>query len=370
MYTGSHGTWMGHVLPGIVFCIWGAHMLYHVCCYFLYATPRRPYAARAWYPLALRWLAFLEPAIKLLLPPVAVSIELYFDHDAYRRVYGTHCSIHASALEDRAASASRAVVTCQRLWSGKGSLYCPKGTLYAGRFALTHMNNWQHTSTSDPAFMLSGLVDIVSAFMPLPPGLSHGFLALAVAAMSFIMGTHEKHRPMDAMAHWLLWVSMVLILAALVAEMVAPRQPAVGLGKAAAFVFQGAWLIQLGRMEFEDHPQWSEEYAGGAMMAPFAFVLIGVTVAGACFAFLVALAALKAADLLRPIGVPVDTGYLPAASVEDSAGLFECDSARDSDDGGAGPAIKRDKRRHVVPFQIVQGGPHHSAHGVVDMHAV
>lgn len=323
----------GHVLPGIVFCIWGAHMLYHVCCYFLYATPRRPYAARAWYPLALRWLAFLEPAIKLLLPPVAVSIELYFDHDAYR------------------------------------SLYCPKGTLYAGRFALTHMNNWQHTSTY-PAFMLSGLVDIVSAFMPLPPGLSHGFLALAVAAMSFIMGTHEKHRPMDAMAHWLLWVSMVLILAALVAEMVAPRQPAVGLGKAAAFVFQGAWLIQLGRMEFEDHPQWSEEYAGGAMMAPFAFVLIGVTVAGACFAFLVALAALKAADLLRPIGVPVDTGYLPAASVEDSAGLFECDSARDSDDGGAGPAIKRDKRRHVVPFQIVQGGPHHSAHGVVDMHAV
>ena len=53
----------------------------------LHRSARRPYRARAWYPLAaFRSLTYLEPLIKIILPPIAVSIELYFDHDDFQYV--------------------------------------------------------------------------------------------------------------------------------------------------------------------------------------------------------------------------------------------------------------------------------------------
>ena len=50
-------------------------------------------------------------------------------------------------------------------------LYCPKGTKFEGRFAMTHMNNWQHTA-SYPGVVLSGLVDLLALVVPLPSGTS------------------------------------------------------------------------------------------------------------------------------------------------------------------------------------------------------
>lgn len=46
----------------------------------LFQTPRRPYRGRAWWPLALRGLWYLEPVLKLLVPLVAISFELLLDH--------------------------------------------------------------------------------------------------------------------------------------------------------------------------------------------------------------------------------------------------------------------------------------------------
>lgn len=45
--------------------------------------PSHPYAHPASpnrFPMSNRWVKYLEPAIKVILPPIAVSIELYFDH--------------------------------------------------------------------------------------------------------------------------------------------------------------------------------------------------------------------------------------------------------------------------------------------------
>ena len=39
-----------------------------------------------------------------------------------------------------------------------------------GRFAMTHMNNWQHASVY-PGFLLAGLLDWVAMAVPLPPGM-------------------------------------------------------------------------------------------------------------------------------------------------------------------------------------------------------
>jgi hypothetical protein len=39
-----------------------------------------------------------------------------------------------------------------------------------GRFAMTHMNNWQHASVY-PGFLLAGALDWVAMVVPLPPGM-------------------------------------------------------------------------------------------------------------------------------------------------------------------------------------------------------
>ena len=73
--------------PGIVFIIWGSWWAYSSASFYLWRSARRPYRGATWYPLALRWLWYLEPVLKLLVPPVAVSMELWLDHvEGYRCV--------------------------------------------------------------------------------------------------------------------------------------------------------------------------------------------------------------------------------------------------------------------------------------------
>ena len=60
---------------------------------------------------------------------------------------------------------------------------------------MDHANNWQHTSIY-PAFVLSGLVDLVAALLaPLPAGASQAVLGCAFGIMALLMNTHEKHEP-------------------------------------------------------------------------------------------------------------------------------------------------------------------------------
>jgi len=86
------------------------------------------------------------------------------------------------------------------------------------------MNNWQHAAIY-PGFVLSGLVDLVSTKMTFPTGTSHAFLVLAISVEAFLMGTHEKHEPLDKMVHWLLFVAMLLCLVFLLLELHAPYNP-------------------------------------------------------------------------------------------------------------------------------------------------
>lgn len=102
--------------------------------------------------------------LKILLPCIAISIELYFDH-----------------IKD----------------GGFQRLFCKAGTKRAGEFDLTNLNNWSHAS-SYPAFIFSGIVDLVGSFgrpiVPLPDGTEHGVLTVAFGAMAFLMGVHEVRR--------------------------------------------------------------------------------------------------------------------------------------------------------------------------------
>lgn len=77
----------GHVLPGCVFIIWGAWWSWCILTsYICHRESGRPYRSRAWFPLRLpgrvrRSLWFLEPALKIAVPAVGVSLELLLDHD-------------------------------------------------------------------------------------------------------------------------------------------------------------------------------------------------------------------------------------------------------------------------------------------------
>ncbi|KAL4520062.1 hypothetical protein Ndes2526B_g01391 [Nannochloris sp. 'desiccata'] len=241
------GTWKGHVGPGILFIIWGSWWAYSVLSYLVFSSKhhRRPsqnYISKSWYPMPFRWLYYTEPILKIILPLFYVSVELYLDHP-----------------------------------DGFQYLHCPEGTQFAGRFALSHLNNWQHASTYPP-IVLSGLIDLLSTRVPLPQGTGHVFLAVAFAVQSFVMGTHQKHQPQDQMVHWLLFLSMSLCFLFILLELNAPKNPLPALGRGAAVIFQGAWLCVIGKIEFENLPQWSEEYSGGAMMAPIYFVTVWVVV--------------------------------------------------------------------------------------------
>lgn len=54
----------------------------------------------------------------------------------------------------------------------KGFWVCTCRTLTCkdGRFAMTHMNNWQHASVY-PGFLLAAVLDWVAMAVPLPPGM-------------------------------------------------------------------------------------------------------------------------------------------------------------------------------------------------------
>ncbi|PRW44954.1 Transmembrane 45B isoform B [Chlorella sorokiniana] len=312
----------GHFYPGLIFCLWGSWWAYNTAAYYLWASPRRPFKGRAWFPLAGRWARLAEPILKLLVPAVAISFELFLDHN----------------ME----------------WQ---FLYCPKGTKYEGRFAMTHMNNWQHTA-SYPGVVLSGLVDLLALVVPLPSGTGQAVLGVGWSCMAFIMVLHEKHEPQDKMVHWLLFVNMALVAIMLFVDLaVRQRNVLVGMGKSLAVIFQGAWLIQIAAVEFEHHPQWSTEYPGGAMMAPVAFTSILLAALAAMLLFYCLMYLGKQHGLLTParLGLPLDDkgdqqGYVKPGEMLPSPGL---DSARHSDGDDDSDVLLLEAGGRMAPFQIM-----------------
>lgn len=211
------------------------------------------------------------------------------------------------------------------------------------------MNNWQHTSTY-PAFVLAGLVDFIGRVVPLPQGTGQGFTGLAFGVMTFLMATHKKPEPLDDMVHWLLFFAMALCMLAVALEMVARRNALLSIAKGSALVLLGAWLIQVGRIEFEEHPQWSPQYPGAAMFAPVAFCWIAVLVAACTLGLYCCLAFLQQAGLAY---APLPADAHEAAALAGAEGYeFENDSAHDES-----PRGKRGSSgaSGVAPFQIVQG---------------
>jgi hypothetical protein len=241
--SGEGGTLIGHVLPGVLFVVWGSWWAYNVCLRCALQTHNHvSFNSKPWYKLPSRRntiASLIEPILKIVLPCIALSMELYLDH----------------------------------LSEGFQHLYCPKGTKHEGEFAGDNVNNWQHAS-SYPAVITSGVVDILSHYVSLPPGVNRAFSAMWIGIMGFLMLVHEKHEALDKMVHWLLAVAMLIAFFFHVLEVFAKKSPVVSLGKSVSTIFVGAWLIQIGRMMYSGAPEWTKSRSIGAMLAPVFFCMI------------------------------------------------------------------------------------------------
>lgn len=89
--------------------------------------------------------------------------------------------------------------------------------------------------------------------------------------------------------HWLLFVAMGICTAILALEIRFSQTPLISLTRGMAAILIGSWLVQVGKIEFEDHPQWDVNkipegvmHHPGAMMAPvyFAAILVLILLCG------------------------------------------------------------------------------------------
>lgn len=319
-YDGNGGSWIGHVLPGAIMIVWALHwasamLARHILRDGYRAASSWPFvgsevlrgawraarhsgrpppgsgngkqqAAAASTPGArtpqqpAQGAAWLEPALKVLLPPLAILMELWLGHEAYHE------------------------------------LICPPGTERAGHLNLDHINNWSHAAFYPP-FVLSGMVDIASQYMELPPAMPNVALGFGFLCNFFTMASHSKHAPLDRIAHQLLALSMGLTAAFTFAEAVSPRSFMLSIGRCWALLLEGCWFVAMGRMLFEHRPLWQDhrpEDMAPSMYAPVVFVNLAVGIA----TFLVAayiITRLAASLYQGKAGRPAAYAQLPAVEV-------------------------------------------------------
>lgn len=261
---GEGGTLMGHVLPGILFVVWGSWWAYNVCLRSVVSVRNKMvFESQPFYRFPRERMSLLEPVLKIVLPIIAMSMELYFDH----------------------------------LSEGFQHLYCPEGTIHAGEFAGDNVNNWQHAS-SYPAVITSGIVDLLSRVVKLPPGVNRAFSALWIGIMGFLMFVHEKHEALDKMVHWLLAVAMLFAFVCAMLEVYATKSPVVSMSKSVTTILVGAWLIQIGKAMYAGGPEWTQSRSVGAMLAPVFFCMILLLIAVSVLGLYVILSVLHAHQLI------------------------------------------------------------------------
>ncbi|KAG2492442.1 hypothetical protein HYH03_009385 [Edaphochlamys debaryana] len=234
------GSWIGHLMPGVVFVLWGLHWMQGIYRNYLVSRRQKGGEYRMETTHSLWRLPKQSEAIcKTVLPLIAISWELYFAHKG-----------------------------------GFRSLLCPAGYPRAGHFYGPHMTNWQHMAIY-PAFVVSGVVDLVGFEVELPAGTQQVALFIAFMCEALLMGLHAKHLPLDIAVHGILFYTMLACAIMVLAELAYPASFLASWGRVAATLMQGVWFFAAAVILFEHRPAWDE--AGGedmapAMMTPVVFV--------------------------------------------------------------------------------------------------
>ncbi|KAL6780227.1 hypothetical protein ACKKBF_B13955 [Auxenochlorella protothecoides x Auxenochlorella symbiontica] len=234
-YYYSHGAWLGHVVPGSFFLLWGVWwMLATFYEHLASAAGGPPFRSRGWHRLffgTARARRFpVEPFVKIVLPLFGILGELWLGHDQYMNLYASD-----------------------------------------GRFVMDHVNDWQHSAMYS-AFMLSGLVDLATWYGRLPEGIEHASLGMAFLIEGMLLVFHLKGPKIEILVHLILVIQIFLTVVAVVFEALMPTSFAAALARPLSTVIQGVWWIQTAYIMYRAKPQWDPEDMSSAMMAPVAWV--------------------------------------------------------------------------------------------------
>jgi hypothetical protein len=234
-YYYTHGAWLGHVVPGTFFVLWG--LWWTVATFDSYikaCAANKRFESRAWYkvffgPAWLRQVP-LEPLIKVILPFFGALGELWLGHESYR-----------------------ALKTAD------------------GKFLVDNINDWQH-SCMYLSFMLSGVIDLVGHYGSLPKDTEHSFLSLAFISQGLLLVFHLKGPSIEIIVHLILVIQIFATFVALMVEGAKRDVLVVAVLRPILTLLQGVWWIQTAQIMYVSDPAYDPEYMGGTMMAPAVFV--------------------------------------------------------------------------------------------------
>jgi hypothetical protein len=242
--TEGGGSWIGHVWPSIFISFWATHWLFGNIRKYLNSSRQEPYVSESYCTGVLMfWGGPVEPIVKVVFPFLAMTLELWLAHsDGYRR------------------------------------LICPEGEVRAGHFQALFLANWQHAAMY-PAFIVSGLVELLSMKLPLPPGTRHVFLAGSFVVESLLMGLHTKHLPLDQVIHLLLVYAMAATAVAVLIEVIYPFSFLATFSRIGCMYLQGSWFFGVAYVMYDPAhiPPWDN--ASGDMAPVMSIVSLFVAYA-------------------------------------------------------------------------------------------
>lgn len=244
-YYYTHGAFLGHIVPGLFFAIWGTWWLIALFDTYLtamaMATHRSSspsagqFSSKPWYrvffgPLWLRRMP-LEPLLKVFLPGMGILGELWLGHESWR------------------------------------TLIAPDG-----KFVVENINDWQHSAMYF-AFCLSGIIDLVGFYSQLPDTTEHAFLSLAFLTQGILLVFHLKGPAIEVMVHLILVLQIFATFISMVLEGFNRSSIVIASLRPLLTLLQGIWWIQTAFIMFTADPAYDPDYMGGTMMVPAVFVM-------------------------------------------------------------------------------------------------
>mmetsp|Transcript_10178 Transcript_10178/g.30607 ORF Transcript_10178/g.30607 Transcript_10178/m.30607 type:complete len:322 (+) Transcript_10178:368-1333(+) len=226
-----HGAFLGHVVPGSMFVIWGSWWIFACMREQILSSPERPYRSKAWFQLPLLPKIPLEPVLKIFGCFIGIVGELWFGQVRFTYMFNSD-----------------------------------------GTFNHGHINNWQHAAMYF-AYMVAGIVDMAGVYTDLPPDSEQAALATAFIVEGLLLGFHLKGSPTEILVHKILVITIAASAIVMLAEIRYKNNVLLTAARAMLVGLQGIWFIQIAYILFRDKPQWDPHGMNGVMMIPTLYCL-------------------------------------------------------------------------------------------------
>ncbi|CAN1841651.1 hypothetical protein LINPERHAP1_LOCUS36554 [Linum perenne] len=196
------GTLVGHVAPGLVFCLWGLwHLFNHTK---LHSQNPNTYFAHPWFPTSK--FKYLELLIIMIVSSISVAMELFIGPERHQPLD-------------------------------------PDGTIPSN-----HLHNFEHSSISMTFFTYAALSIMLDRVKPKAQfGMTELVKAIAFAQQLLMFHLHSSdHMGVEGQYHLLLQSAIVVALATTLMGIGMPRSFMVCFVRAISIFFQGVWMVVMG----------------------------------------------------------------------------------------------------------------------------